>query len=78
MIQKRSENNQENNSLKKQRNLATPIRPVYLDNFFFYLDYPLSFRVEGSDDLLVVAASYSLYFNFLREGTILRTFDPES
>ena len=62
---------EKNNSLKKRNNLATPMTLVSFDKLFSDLDSPASFRIRGSDDSLVVAASNSQYFNFLQEGAIL-------
>ena len=73
-----TKNNQENNSLKKKKQLGNTNETGLLRKTFFGLDSPSSFRIRGFDDSLVVAASNSRYFYFLREGTILQTFDSES
>ena len=72
-----TKNNQENNSLKKKK-LGNTNETGLLRKTFFGLHSPSSFRIRGFDDSLVVAASNSRYFYFLREGTILQTFDSGS
>ena len=65
--QERSENNRENNSLKKQHNLAKPMTLVSFDKLLC-LHHHSELEIDDSPG---VAASNSRYFNFLREGIIL-------